>query len=105
MQKPNVAFVAVRHRQGDDDALEAAFLEALKREPDVLEAHTMAGEDCLMLKVVAESPTALNILLKRIRSLGPQVTTRTSIVLQSHFEKPGPSPFTLGEDLPRKVKR
>jgi len=65
----------------------------------------MAGEDCLMLKVVAESPTALNILLKRIRSLGPQVTTRTSIVLQSHFEKPGPSPFTLGEDLPRKVKR
>jgi len=54
---------------------------------------------------VAESPTALNILLKRIRSLGPQVTTRTSIVLQSHFEKPGPSPFTLGEDLPRKVKR
>lgn len=105
VQKPNVAFVAVRHRQGDDDALEAAFLEALKREPDVLEAHTMAGEDCLMLKVVAESPMGLNVLLKRIRSLGPQVTTRTSIVLQSHFEKAGPSPFPLGEDPSRKPKR
>lgn len=93
VQKPNVAFVAVRHRQGDDDALETAFMKALQNEPDVLEAYTMAGEDCLMLKVVADTPMGLHERLKRIRSLGPHVTTRTSIVLQTHFVKPGPSPY------------
>ena len=101
VQKPNVAFVAVRHRQGDDDALEAAFLKALQAEPDVLEAYTMAGEDCLMLKVVADTPMGLHERLKRIRSLGPHVTTRTSIVLQTHFVKPGPSPSAEPPRKPR----
>lgn len=91
--KPNVAFVAVRHRAGDDDALEAALLEALRREPDVLECHTMAGDDCLLLKVVAENPMGLNLLLKRIRSMGDTVSTKTTMALATHFVKPGPSPF------------
>lgn len=91
--KPCVAFVAVRFKPGTDDATEERFLKALEKEPDVLEAHTVAGEDCLLLKVVAADPQGVNEKLKRIRSLGNQVTTRTTVVLGTHFEKPGPSPF------------
>lgn len=93
VQKPNVCFVAVRHRTGDDDALEREFLKALQDEPDVLEAYTVAGEDCLMLKIVAYTPTGVHDRLKRIRSLADQVTTRTTFVLRTHFVKPGPNPF------------
>jgi Lrp/AsnC family leucine-responsive transcriptional regulator len=104
VNKPNVAFVAVRHRAGDDDALEAEFLEALKKEPDVLEAYSVAGEDCLLLKIEADTPTGVHDRLKRIRSLGDQVTTRTTFVLRTHFVKPGPSPFPF-ENTPAGKRR
>ncbi|MBL0312094.1 MAG: Lrp/AsnC family transcriptional regulator [Holophagaceae bacterium] len=91
--KPVVAFVAVRYRANNDEALELALWQALEKERDVLEAHTVAGEDCLLLKVVAETPMGMSERLRSIRALGPQVTTRTTVVLQTHFEKPGPSPF------------
>jgi Lrp/AsnC family transcriptional regulator, leucine-responsive regulatory protein len=105
--KPNVAFVAVRHRSGDDEALEAQYLEALRNEPDILECYTMAGEDCLFLKMVADTPMGIHERLKRIRSLGIQVSTRTTVVLQTHFVKPGPSPFPVDLSSGRKppVKR
>ena len=93
--KPVVAFVAVRYRANNDELLERRFIKAIEQEPDILEAHTVAGEDCLLIKVVAETPAGMNERLRRIRALGPQVTTRTTVVLQTHFEKPGPSPFPL----------
>ena len=93
--KPVVAFVAVRYRANNDEALERRFIKAIEQEPDILEAHTVAGEDCLLIKVVADTPAGMNERLRRIRALGPQVTTRTTVVLQTHFEKPGPSPFPL----------
>ena len=111
VQKPVVAFVAVRYRANNDEALERRFYKALQDEPDVLEAHTVAGEDCLLIKVVADTPAGMNERLRRIRALGPQVTTRTTVVLQTHFEKPGPSPFPLEPKAPvpmrplRKVER
>lgn len=91
--KPVVAFVAVRYRANNDEALEHKLWRVLEKEPDVLEAHTVAGEDCLLLKVVADTPLGMSERLRCIRALGPQVTTRTTVVLQTHFEKPGPSPF------------
>ncbi len=93
VNKPNVAWVAVRHRSGDHEALVTKYLDALKDEPDILECYSIAGEDGLLLKVVGESPIAIHEQLKRIRNLGLQVTTRTTIVLQTHFVKPGPSPM------------
>jgi len=103
--KPNVAFVSLRHRNGDDDALGAAFLETLRNEPDVLEAYSMAGEDCLLLKIVADTPMGIHERLKRIRSLGEQVSTRTAIVLQTHFVKPGPSPYPPDLSMARRPKK
>lgn len=93
--KPTVAFVAVRYRPGVELDVEQRFYEALRREPDVLEAHSVAGDDCLLLKVVAPDPAGLAQRLKRIRALGPQVTTRTTVVLETHFEKAGPSPVLV----------
>jgi Lrp/AsnC family leucine-responsive transcriptional regulator len=93
VQKPVIAFVAVRYKADNDEALERRFWKALEQEPDVLEAHTVAGEDCLLLKICAATPMALNERLRRIRTLGPHVTTRTTVILQTHFHKAGPSPF------------
>lgn len=93
--KPVVAYVAVRYKAENDEALEQAFWRCLEKEPDVLEAHSVAGEDCLLLKIVAETPQGLQERLRRIRMLGPHVTTRTTVVLQTHFHKAGPSPFPL----------
>ncbi len=45
--------------------------------------------------MVADTPAGMNERLRRLRMLGPQVTTRTTVVLQTHFQKPGPSPFPL----------
>ena len=42
--------------------------------------------------------------LRSIRALGPQVTTRTTVVLQTHFEKTGPSPFPTEAQV-KKAKR
>ena len=95
VQKPVIAYVAVRYKSGNDEALEQSFWHGLEKEPDVLEAHSVAGEDCLLLKIVAETPQGLQERLRRIRMLGPHVTTRTTVVLQTHFHKAGPSPFPL----------
>lgn len=96
--KSTIAFVAVRFRPGSEEKEEQRLIRALEKEPDVLEAHTVAGEDCLFLKIAAADATGIGEKLRRIRSLGPQVTTRTTIVVQSHFEKPGPSPYPAGEE-------
>ncbi len=101
--KPCVAFVAVR-LPGAGEAEERKFWKAVEQEPDVLEAHTVAGEDCLLLKVVAETPKGIGERLRRIRAHAAQVATRTTMVLQTHFEKPGPSPFPI-DAAPRKGGR
>ena len=90
--KPCVAYVAVRY-SGNDDVLEDRFIQALEHEPDVLAAYSTAGEDSLLLKIVADSPMGIHDRLRRIKSLGPHVTTRTTVVLKTYFEKNGPSPF------------
>jgi len=90
--KPMVAYVSIRYDEAADATAEVPFLAALEKEPDVLEAHTTTGENQLLLKVVADSPAGLQERLKRIRSLGTRVETRTTLLLQTHFAKPGPLP-------------
>jgi Lrp/AsnC family leucine-responsive transcriptional regulator len=101
VNKASLAYVSVKYRM-DDERLEKKFIEALEKEADILEAFTTAGEDSLLLKIVADTPMGLNELLRKIRSLGPQVSTRTTIVLETHFEKPGPSPFPSHDACQRK---
>jgi Lrp/AsnC family leucine-responsive transcriptional regulator len=55
-------------------------------EPDVLECHGVAGEDCYLLKVRATSPKDLEGLIERIRCHGQVSRSITSIVLSTYKE-------------------
>jgi Lrp/AsnC family leucine-responsive transcriptional regulator len=88
---PITAFVNVRYPASDQDEAEQA-VRALESNPSVLECHHVAGEDCYILKVAAPSLEALERILRSLRGPGLSVSTRTTIVLSSVFEKPGVVP-------------
>ncbi|KAA3654359.1 MAG: Lrp/AsnC family transcriptional regulator [Chloroflexi bacterium] len=84
--KTIMAFVRLIIGTGPDDdyiACKRQFTENCLKEPDVLECHTVAGEDCYVLKVRAASPQDLELLLERIRSYAPIVRSTSSIVLST----------------------
>ncbi len=64
------------------------FRELMQRE-EVLEVHTVAGDDCFLLKVRAESIGALNTLVQQLSSAPLGLSTRTTIVMETHCEKVG----------------
>lgn len=64
------------------------FRELMRRE-EVLEVHTVAGDDCFLLKVRAESIGALNTLVQQLSAAPLSLSTRTTIVMQTHCEKVG----------------
>ncbi|MET7301033.1 Lrp/AsnC family transcriptional regulator [Embleya sp. NPDC005575] len=80
------AFIALRFDAGRAarDQVEAA----IRREPAVLEAHEVAGEDCLWIKVRVASTADLADTLDRIRSVPVIRATGTTIVLRTVFERP-----------------
>lgn len=88
---PVTAFVAIRYpvteHAGDDPRI-----GALADNPHVLECHHVAGDDCYVLKVAAPSLESLEGVLREIKHPGHQVSTRTTIVLSTVFEKPGIAP-------------
>jgi Lrp/AsnC family transcriptional regulator, leucine-responsive regulatory protein len=61
---------------------------ALEKEPAVVEAHEVAGEDCYLLKLRVESASALSEALARLRRIHPKATTRTTMVLRTALERP-----------------
>lgn len=84
---PVTAFVAVRypnmaHTTTDDR------VRALERHAGVLECHHVAGEDCYILKVAAPTVQGLEDVLRALHDPKVAVTTRTTIVLSTVFEKP-----------------
>jgi Lrp/AsnC family leucine-responsive transcriptional regulator len=64
------------------------FRELMRRE-EVLEVHTVAGDDCFLLKVRAESIGALNTLVQQLNASPLGLVTRTTIVMETHSEKVG----------------
>lgn len=63
------------------------FSEICQTEPDVLECHTVAGEDCYILKVRVGSTNELEKLIERLRSHGLVTKTTTNIVLSTFKEE------------------
>lgn len=63
-----------------------SVMEVCRKEPDILECHGVAGEDCYVLKVRVASPQALETLIERIRCNAPIVRTITSIVMSTFKE-------------------
>jgi Lrp/AsnC family transcriptional regulator, leucine-responsive regulatory protein len=80
--KPLMAFIRVTQAGrsvGDDEQQ----IGALIADPDILEIHHVAGEDCFILKVRAADPRGIEALLKRLRTRLHVDRTITMIVLST----------------------
>jgi Lrp/AsnC family transcriptional regulator, leucine-responsive regulatory protein len=89
------AFVSCRSTGQLTSQVWKAFQRILKTE-EVLEAHTVAGDDCYLIKVRTGSIASLNSLVTRLTAPPLGLSTRTTIVMRTHCEKIGG--VVLGED-------
>jgi Lrp/AsnC family leucine-responsive transcriptional regulator len=90
------AFVSCRTTGQLTAKIWSAFQRILKTD-EVLEAHTVAGDDCYLIKVRTGSIASLNDLVNRLTSPPLGLSTRTTIVMRTHCEKIGG--VVLGEDV------
>ena len=91
------AFVAARGTILDAKAWKR--FRDLMRSDEILEVHTVAGDDCFLIKVRTDSIASLNTLVSKLTGAPLSLTTRTTIVMQTHCEKVGG--ITLGEENER----
>jgi Lrp/AsnC family leucine-responsive transcriptional regulator len=97
--KPIIAFIRLTVGSASTDYLESknSVLSICQDEPDVLECHCVAGEDCYILKVRAASPHDLEKLIERIRCNAQVSRTTTSIVLSTLKETTQVMPDAEGD--------
>jgi Lrp/AsnC family leucine-responsive transcriptional regulator len=57
--------------------------------PEILEVHSVAGEETYVLKVIARSTAHLDELLAKLKAVKGMARTRTTIVLSTPFERGG----------------
>ena len=86
--KPITAFIRLTVGTTPGDYLESKsrVVQVCLDEPDVLECHGVAGEDCYMLKVRVTSPKDLERLIERIRCRAQVARSVTSIALSTFKE-------------------
>lgn len=65
------------------------FTATLSAMPEVLEVHSVAGEESFVLKVMTRSTGHLDDLLSRLKAVNGMARTKTTIVLSSPFERGG----------------
>jgi Lrp/AsnC family leucine-responsive transcriptional regulator len=84
---PLMAFISVTplDPSAPDDAP-----ERLADLPEIEACHSVAGEESYILKVRVATPSALEDLLARIRSVA-NVSTRTTVVLSTPYENRPPA--------------
>ncbi|MBK5259379.1 MAG: Lrp/AsnC family transcriptional regulator [Thermoanaerobaculia bacterium] len=87
------AFIAARGANLSAKAWNA--FRQLMTSDEIVEVHTVAGDDCYFIKVRTESMPSLNALVSRLTSPPLSLSTRTTIVMETHCEKVGG--ITLGE--------
>jgi Lrp/AsnC family leucine-responsive transcriptional regulator len=81
-----LAFVAVR---SDEAEAENQIATHLGNQPEVLEVHHVAGDDCYLIKVRTSDAEHLGQLLRtRIARIAGVRSTRTTIVLETVKETP-----------------
>jgi Lrp/AsnC family leucine-responsive transcriptional regulator len=88
------AFIAARGQSQLDPKRKKAF-DAILASDEVVEAHTVAGDDCYFIKVRTDSIQHLNEVITKLTAPPLSLGTRTTIVMQTHCEKIGG--ITLGE--------
>jgi Lrp/AsnC family leucine-responsive transcriptional regulator len=93
--KPMLAFVRL---SVTNQTINEAIQKLCATEPDILECHNVAGEDCYILKIRAEGPKKLERLLMAIKSRSDSIRSVTNIVLSSYKETNFVEP-TKGDDI------
>ncbi len=95
--KPLLAFV--RLTVGSHESALGPIGALCQAEPDILECHNVAGEDCYILKVRAEGPKQLERLLAAIRQSTDTSRSVTNIVLSTKKESTriAPAPQEQGD--------
>jgi Lrp/AsnC family leucine-responsive transcriptional regulator len=88
LDRSQVAFVMVTLSEGSEFAADEPIVARICEEPDVLEFHRIAGQDCYVIKVRTATPKELEKLLRRIRLIRGVARTRTTIVLSTELEQP-----------------
>jgi Lrp/AsnC family leucine-responsive transcriptional regulator len=82
------AFVAARGPTMDAKQWKQ-FRDLMRNDDEILEVHTVAGDDCFYLKVRTDSLVSLNVLVNKLTHAPFHLATRTTIVLKTHCEKLG----------------
>jgi Lrp/AsnC family leucine-responsive transcriptional regulator len=65
------------------------FIASLAAFPEIVEVHSVAGEESFMCKAVTRSTEHLDELLGRLKSMPGMARTKTTIVLSTPFERGG----------------
>ena len=86
------AFIGVRIQ--NPDAIES-FEQWVEEVPHILECHHVTGGHTLMLKVKVSNTSALEKLIRRIRSAEGVAATETMVILSTHAER-----YKLPLDVP-----
>jgi Lrp/AsnC family leucine-responsive transcriptional regulator len=73
-----------------------AFTQAAQAFPEIIEIHSVAGDETFVLKVITRSTSHLDEFLTRIKRLPGVARTRTTIVLSTPFERGGLAVDALG---------
>jgi len=82
------AFISAKHTGILSDAIRQALVE-LQNRKEILEIHSVAGEDCFLIKVRTEGMDRLNEVVNSLKEPPFEMTTKTTIVLERYFEKAG----------------
>ncbi|MDQ3955895.1 MAG: Lrp/AsnC family transcriptional regulator [Actinomycetota bacterium] len=88
LDRAHVAFVMVTLSEGNEFAQDEPIVARICEEPDVLEFHRIAGEDCYLVKIRSSTNRDLERVLRHIRSIRGVARSRTTIVLSTELEKP-----------------
>jgi Lrp/AsnC family leucine-responsive transcriptional regulator len=88
LDRSHVAFILVTLSEGNEFVGDEPIVARICEEPDVLEFHRVAGEDCYLIKTRTATNKDLEQLLRRIRSIRGVARTRTTIALSTELEKP-----------------
>lgn len=74
-----------------------AFVAQVAALPEVLEVHSVSGEDSYLLKVATRNTRHLDALLSRLKSVPGAARTKTTVILSTSYERPAVPLQSLSE--------
>jgi Lrp/AsnC family leucine-responsive transcriptional regulator len=85
LQQKLLAFIFVKASEGFGSGVTG---KALSKIPEVQEVHTIAGEDCYLVKVrTADAASLMNLMRNSFSKIPNIVSTKTTIVLETIKEQ------------------